>query len=422
MSYNMQQLPGMHRGLRWCIYLMLFLLLAYCAIGTVSATLAANPILSYDWSSDNGNTVVDGSGNGNTGTNYNTILSSTSNGYKYRTFDTSGTYILVHPSSSLDPTTITVEAIFSSRSTGEHQTICLQRDYPNNGFWYGIDLSGEFYFYVLNNGVDRSYLTNINVTDGNVHYITATYDGQVMNFYDFGVLKDRKDWGSAMSIGKTPSYLYVGTPPGDHPFGGNLYLLRITNRALSSAEVLMNVNNDRARATSTNSGYTISLNIGWNLISLPVLNSSIWSSQLGNYGIRRVSLYNNNKGGFDTYVIGFSSADKDIQLKNGLSYFLDAEDKTSIVINGVSDGPRDVTVYPGWNAVGWSGLSTIKASDLGGRLSSIQRICRYNNANGAYDTYVVGFSSTDKDFDIKPGEGYLVDLNASSAGTLRIGG
>lgn len=388
----------------------------------VSATLAANPVLSYDWSADSGNMVVDGSGNGNTGANNNSILSTMSNGYKYRTFDTTGKYIMAPSSNSLNPTAITIEAIFSSYKTGVvHQTICLKRDYPNNGYWYGIDVTGQFYFYVMNAGVDRPYLTNIDVTDGNIHYITATYDGQYMKFYDYGVLKDSKDWGSAMPIGTSYSYLYVGAPPEDHPFNGNIYLLRITGRALSASEVAINVNNDRARVASGN-GFTINLNAGWNLISLPVLNNSVWASQLGGYGIRRVSLYNNNKGSFDTYVIGFSTADKDIQLKNGNAYFLDATGQASIPIKGTADGPRDVTLNAGWNAVGWSGLSTIKASDLGSRLSSIKRICRYNNANGGYDTYVVGFSSADKNFDIRPGEGYLINLNPGSAGTLRLGG
>ena len=127
----------------------------------VSANLATPPVLSYDWSSDNGNIIVDNSGNGNTGTNHDSTLSTMSNGYKYRTFDTTGKYIITPSSDSLDLTTITIEAIFTSTNTGVHQTICLKRDYPNNGYWYGIDITGQFYFYVLNHGVDRPYLTNI---------------------------------------------------------------------------------------------------------------------------------------------------------------------------------------------------------------------------------------------------------------------
>jgi hypothetical protein len=106
-------------------------------------------------------------------------------------------------------------------------------------------------------------------------------------------------------------------------------------------------------------------------------------------------------------------------IRNDYSYFVDCSDNTSLLLYGTTiAGPHAVTLYPGWNSVGWSSLITLKASDLGNQSAAIQRICRYNCTSGAYETYVTGFSGQDKNFDIKPGEGYFIYLN--SATTLQL--
>ncbi len=418
--YESRRLPS------WLLGIMLLLMLTHGAIDIAGASLAANPVLSYDWGGDYGAVVVDSSGNGNNGTNYNTNIYSMGNGYKYRTFDTSGQYVITPPSSSLNVGTITIEGIFSTGSRGVTQTICLKRDYPSNGYWYGIDVTGCFYFYVYNSGEDRLYLTNISVDDGNVHYITVTYDGQRMNFYDFGALKESRDWGSYMPIGPSDSYFYTGTPAGQHPFNGNLYLLRVTDRALSPSEVKMNVDNEAGRVQSippqSQSSYDIMVKTGLNLVSLPLVNNSIWASQLGAYGIRRVSEYDNGRDAYNTYVLGFSPSADDIRVLPDRSYFMDSTLDFKIREYGVAQEPRYITISPGWNAVGWTSLSTIKASGLGGRLSDIQRICRYNTTRHDFDVYVVGFSRSDANFDIKPGEGYFVYLQSNVPESLKLGG
>ncbi len=258
--YTMQR-SGDRIRLYWIIGVILFLILVWTAINIAAATLAPCTALSYDWSADYGNVIVDGSGYNNNGTNYGSVIHTMSNGYKYRTFDTSGKYITAPGSDPLNATTITIECIFNSSNTGVHQAICLKQDYPDNGYWYGIDITGRLYFYVMNAGVDRPYLSNIYVTDGNVHDITATYDGRYMKFYDFGVLKDSKDWGDIMLIGASNSNFHVSMPAGMDPFNGNIYLLRVTGEALSSGEVAENVNMDSSRLALPGSTSTAMLTL-----------------------------------------------------------------------------------------------------------------------------------------------------------------
>ncbi len=168
--------------------------------------------------------------------------------------------------------------------------------------------------------------------------------------------------------------------------------------------------------------YIINLKAGWNLISLPLVNNTIMASQLGALGVQRVSAYNTSTGNFSTYVPGFSSADKDFQILPDKAYYVSCLNDTSFNLYGVLNQPHTITVTPGWNVLGWSDLSTVKASDIGNRSTDIQRLCRYNNTTGAYDTYVAGFSSADKNFDVRPGEGYFVYLNSTATEQLNLGG
>jgi hypothetical protein len=72
--------------------------------------------------------------------------------------------------------------------------------------------------------------------------------------------------------------------------------------------------------------------------------------------------------------------------------------------------------------VGWSCLDTVRASDLCSQSAAIQRVCRYNSASGTYDTYVNGFSGDDKNFKVKPGEGYFIYIESSTPVQLNEGG
>lgn len=164
----------------------------------------------------------------------------------------------------------------------------------------------------------------------------------------------------------------------------------------------------------------VSLNTNWNLVSMPILNTTLMASELGTYGVRRVAAYNSATNGYTTDVIGYSTTD--MQLQPDAAYFIDSSQPTSLSIYGTIEGPHNVTLSPGWNTVGWRNLTTVVASDLGNRLSDIQRICRYNGTTGTYDTYTMGFSSADKDFAIQPGKGYFIFLNSTANEQLKIGG
>jgi len=168
--------------------------------------------------------------------------------------------------------------------------------------------------------------------------------------------------------------------------------------------------------------YQINIKQGWNLVSIPLVNDTLWASQLGDIGVRRVSSYNVDSGGYDTFVVGFSPPSDDIQMKADHAYFVDCGSDVTFDLYGVEDEQRSATVYPRWNAVGWSSLSTVKASDISGRLGNIQRICRYNGSSGNYDTYVVGFSGEDMNFDIMPGDGFFLYLDSDTPGILSLGG
>jgi PKD repeat protein len=211
--------------------------------------------------------------------------------------------------------------------------------------------------------------------------------------------------GSAHSVEQSPV----------HTFNAGTYTVTLTSTNSGGSS-------DPVTTTITVAGtYTIELKQGWNLISLPLSNSTLTASQLADLGVRRVSSYNYATGTYTTYVVGYSAGD--MPISNDYAYFVDCAADTSLVLNGnLIPQPHTLTLNQGWNAIGWGSLSSVKASDLGGQSASIQRMSRYDTSASAFTTYVVGFSGDDKNFDVRPGEGYFVYLNSATPVQISEGG
>ena len=144
------------------------------------------------------------------------------------------------------------------------------------------------------------------------------------------------------------------------------------------------------------------------------------ASQLDSLGVQRVSAYDSQTGSYQTYVMGYTPVD--MPIGDDYAYFLDCSGNTALMLYGDEfASPHNVVLNAGWNAIAWCSLSTARVSDLCGRSAAIQRVCRYNNTAGAYDTYVAGFSGEDKNFAIEPGEGYFIYLSSGPV-QINIGG
>jgi hypothetical protein len=166
--------------------------------------------------------------------------------------------------------------------------------------------------------------------------------------------------------------------------------------------------------------YTLNLKQGWNLVSFPVVNTTLMASDLVGTGVQTVSSYNIMTGDYNSYIIGISPSSYDISMKTDMGYFVFCTMDTSVVVYGAEPSDRSITIYPGWNMIGWSSFtsSTAKAVCTEPSLTGIQTIAKYNLATGDYNSYLEGISPDSYDFVIHDGIGYFVHTTSATPQTL----
>jgi hypothetical protein len=162
---------------------------------------------------------------------------------------------------------------------------------------------------------------------------------------------------------------------------------------------------------------TMNMAHSWNFVSFPLVNNSLYATDLGGFGVSRIAIYNNTTNAYNTYVLGFSAGDMPILPQK--AYFV-YSNGSQIIDYGTSPSAYNVTLYSGWNAIGWQSSTNSTASTVSASIPNIQRICRYNTSTGAYNTYVPVYSSADKDFTMSEGNGYFVYKNSPTPEELTI--
>ena len=170
----------------------------------------------------------------------------------------------------------------------------------------------------------------------------------------------------------------------------------------------------------TSDKYTVPLKQGWNLVSFPLVNSSVSASSLASLGISDVARYNAATGAFDIYMEGISPASYDFNLMPDTGYFVKSNKDIGLTVSGSAPVDRSASLSPGWNLVGWSTYDNSDAKSIAGLLTGKQDIARYDPTTGTFDIYMEGISPDAYSFVMQPGNGYFISTD--SAKTLNYGG
>ena len=207
--------------------------------GTVTGLVAA-----YAFNAGVGTTVVDGSGNNNTGTITGAAWNATGKFGNSLTFNGTSNVVLINPSNSLNLTTaMTLEAwVFPTASQSGWRTI-LQREAdayllhagsvdvgalrPTAGGTFGsaFDVLGAPSAIPLNTW----------------SHVAVTWDGATMRFYVNGTQVATKARTGTLQAVTTPVRIGANSYAGEN-FLGRIDEVRIYNRALSAAEVTTDMN------------------------------------------------------------------------------------------------------------------------------------------------------------------------------------
>jgi hypothetical protein len=158
---------------------------------------------------------------------------------------------------------------------------------------------------------------------------------------------------------------------------------------------------------------SVPLEVGWNLITVPVDNGWFASDLAGVVsGCTSVSGWNASLQTYDTYIVGGPDS-FDFPLVDGCGYFVDVDESSMLTMVGLPINQVNVTMEIGWNLLGWYHNYTTTASSLAGNITGCTSVSCWNASLQTYDTYIVGGPDS-FDFTITRGMGMFVDVSEAS--------
>ncbi|MBA3045552.1 MAG: hypothetical protein KKH41_06775 [Candidatus Thermoplasmatota archaeon] len=163
----------------------------------------------------------------------------------------------------------------------------------------------------------------------------------------------------------------------------------------------------------TQNVHYVNLTAGWNLVSLPLIQddtavASVLSSISGNYD--SVKYYSNQAGRWSSYRPGSSTNDLS-NIDHTMAVWIHATSACTLTIHGNIPTYTNITLYAGWNFVGYPTQDTTKT------VSTALVGVTYDAVEG-YQTsspYIKDLLGTDP---MLPGEGYWIKVPANTVWTI----
>ncbi|MFA5103410.1 MAG: choice-of-anchor D domain-containing protein [Candidatus Thermoplasmatota archaeon] len=157
----------------------------------------------------------------------------------------------------------------------------------------------------------------------------------------------------------------------------------------------------------------ISLSVGWNLVTIPVVNDW-WASTLAENisGCELVSWFDPQNQTYRSYVVG-GPPGLDFPIRNGYGIFILVNESSSLNVSGFRIGNVSVPLFVGWDMIGWYHEYSTNASTLGAVIPGCEMVSRFDAVNQTFKSYIVG-GPPGLDFTISCGMGLFVLVDVSS--------
>lgn len=154
------------------------------------------------------------------------------------------------------------------------------------------------------------------------------------------------------------------------------------------------------------------LDSGWNLWSLPVRVEGLTAASLlrtiGPAGLLITAL-DEARAEYYSYMAGWDEKLYDFPIVAGDGYYIYVTESVSFALSGDAIGPSQVELLAGWNLVGYSSLTTMKASALLGMISGGNALLMtgLDDEEARYFSYMAGWDAA-YDFTLSAGKAYFV--------------
>ncbi len=163
----------------------------------------------------------------------------------------------------------------------------------------------------------------------------------------------------------------------------------------------------------------ISLAAGWNLITVPVENNYTASGIAAAVPeCTMLASWDAGTGTYTTFIVGITPPGSpwDFAIDDGIGYYVKVSNDTVLSLNGTSLGNVSVSLYPGWNTIGWWKDVPTTASSLAGNITACTMLAMWDAETGTYTTFIVGITPPGSpwDFAITCSMGILAKVSSGS--------
>ena len=163
----------------------------------------------------------------------------------------------------------------------------------------------------------------------------------------------------------------------------------------------------------------IDLLTGWNLITVPVennYNASDLAALTG--GCEMIAWWDASTGTYTTFIVGVTPPGSpwDFAINDGIGYYVKVANDTVLTVSGMPLTTVNVTLYTGWNTIGWWKMTATTASSLSGNITNCTMLAMYDAASGSYTVFLVGITppGSPYDFTVERGMGLFAKVTSGS--------
>lgn len=208
-----------------------------------ATSVATGLVAAYGFNEGTGTTAADSSGKGNAGTIANTSWTSSGRFGKALSFNGSSSMVTVKDSASLDLTTgMTLEAwVYPQGSLSSWRTV-LMKEQSGSDVYYIQTVDGKMVGDVYVGGSKQNIYSDSTIPLNTWTHLAATYDGAKIKIYINGALATWENSVSGTIQTSTGALRIGGNAIWGEYFQGLIDEVRIYNRALSSAEIVTDMN------------------------------------------------------------------------------------------------------------------------------------------------------------------------------------
>jgi len=162
--------------------------------------------------------------------------------------------------------------------------------------------------------------------------------------------------------------------------------------------------------------FVFELYSGWNLITIPVQNSYNASDLAARIGCEMIAWWNAATSTFTTFIVGITPPDSpwDFAINDGIGYYVKVANDTLLSLVDTPLSTVNVTLYTGWNTIGWWKDASTTASSLSGNITNCTMLAMYDAASGSYTVFLVGTPGSPYDFMVERGMGLFAKVTSGS--------